>query len=507
MTGATTNPFRLARLGLDRARHHLPLALLLWGAHLALAALAVAPFAAGFARLLGDRPAAAGLLGRPSLDLLVQVLRAGGELFGTLPVTLLVAALLALLLNALLAGGVLEVLLTADDRPLLHRFARGAGHFAGRMLRIGAFAAPSALVLVVLAALPFFGAAKRLAENDREIAAAGLRLGGVATIGLVLLLVLLALDLARIRLVRDGRRDTFRALRTSFWLVLRHPFRIVGTWLVLALALALLLALYALVARLVPTTATLGILVLALAQQLLLVARAALRVALWGAEIEIVRGLVPPPAAARVEPAAFEPLRLETEPAAPPPIPESDGPIAGLGGAPGGTTLDTPRLRLRELTADDAAFVLRLVNEPAFVANIGEKNLHTLDDARRFIATGPWRCPGRPGYGQLAVEWRALGDTVGICGLLYRETLDVTDVGFAFLSEYRGRGFATEAAEAVLRHGYETLGLREIVGLTTRENVASVRVLEKLGMRYSRTVALAAGKPEIDLYAPLEVRS
>jgi len=507
MTGAPTNPFRLARLGLGRARRHLPLAFLLWGAHLALAALAVAPFAAGLARLLGDRPAAAGLLERPSLDLLVQVLRAGGELFGTFPVALLVAAALALLLNALLAGGVLEVLLTADDRPLLHRFARGAGHFAGRMLRFGAFAAPSALLLVILGALPIFGAAKRLAENDREIAAACLRLGGVATIGLLLLVVLLALDLARIRLVRDGRRDTFRALRTSFWLVLRHPLRVVGTWLALALGLALLFGLYALVARLVPANSAAGILALALVQQLLLVARAALRIALWGAEIEIVRGLVPPPSTAPAEAPAFELPRLGADPPASPAIHGSDGANAGPDVGSGGTTLETPRLRLRELTADDAAFVLRLVNEPAFVANIGDKNLRTLDDARRFIESGPWRCPGRPGYGQLAVEWKALGETVGICGLLYREALDLTDVGFAFLAEYRGRGFATEAAAAVLRHGYEALGLREIVGLTTRENVDSVRVLEKLGLGFSRTVALSEGKPEIDLYAPPESRA
>lgn len=315
MTTASKNPVRLALAGLGVARRRPALALVLWGAHLALAALLVAPFAAGLARITGDRPAAAQLLGRPQLDLLLQVLREGQGLFATLGPALFVGAALALLLNALLAGGVLEVLLARDDRPLFHRFGRGAGRFAGRMLRIGAFAAPLALALFALGAFPALAAARKLAESDREVASVLVRLGGLALAALLALVVLLALDLARVRLVRDDRRDAFRALRQALGQVLRHPLRVVGTWLGLALVLALLLALYSLLARWIPTTATLGILALALAQQLLVISRAGLRVALWAAEIEIVRGLAPEPSTPAV--ATAPPIE-----AAPSPTPE-----------------------------------------------------------------------------------------------------------------------------------------------------------------------------------------
>jgi len=315
MATATTNPVRLALAGLAEARRRPQLALVLWAAHLALAGALIAPFAAGLAEITGDRPAAAQLLGRPSLDLFVQVRRAGGELFATFGPALFAGAALALLANALLAGGVLEVLLASDDRPFFHRFGRGAGRFAGRMLRLGAIAAPIVLGGFFVVALPFVAGARSLAEGGREIPAVLLRSGGLALAALVALAVLLALDLARVRLVRDDRRDTFRALRQSLGSVLRHPVRVVGAWLVLAVALATLTALYWLLARWIPTTATAGILSLALAQQLLVISRAGLRVALWTAEIEIVRGLAPSPSSPEVE-------ATPAVEATPPPAPE-----------------------------------------------------------------------------------------------------------------------------------------------------------------------------------------
>ncbi len=112
---------------------------------------------------------------------------------------------------------------------------------------------------------------------------------------------------------------------------------------------------------------------------------------------------------------------------------------------------ETERLRLRELTADDAAFVMELVNEPAWLRFIGDRNVHSLDDARGYIAKGPIVSYGRNGFGLWAVELSASGEAIGMCGLVRRQALEHVDLGFAFLTRHwprlrarvgRGRGGA-----------------------------------------------------------------
>ena len=167
--------------------------------------------------------------------------------------------------------------------------------------------------------------------------------------------------------------------------------------------------------------------------------------------------------------------------------------------------IETTRLRIRDLCSDDAAFVLELTNEPAFIANIGNKGLETLEDAVQFLAEGSWTCQPKPGYGQFLVELKESGEPVGICGLLYRESLEVSDVGFAMLSKFRGRGFASESAEAMMQYGYAELGVEEIVGLTSAENLPSIRVLEKLGMTFDRMVKMRGdGAADTALYRNAE---
>ncbi|RKX31875.1 MAG: GNAT family N-acetyltransferase [Verrucomicrobia bacterium] len=163
--------------------------------------------------------------------------------------------------------------------------------------------------------------------------------------------------------------------------------------------------------------------------------------------------------------------------------------------------VEAPRLRLRELTVDDAEFVFRLVSEPSFLSNIGDKGVRNLDDARQFILEGPWTRQKRHGYGQFLVERKEGGVPIGVCGLIYRESLDVTDVGFAILPEYWKRGFAYEAAEAMVQYGRSTLGIDKIVGLTSEENLASISVLEKLGMKFERIVKMSEDDPGTVLYS------
>jgi RimJ/RimL family protein N-acetyltransferase len=162
---------------------------------------------------------------------------------------------------------------------------------------------------------------------------------------------------------------------------------------------------------------------------------------------------------------------------------------------------ETRRLRIRELTTDDAEFILGLVSQPSFLENIGDKGVRNLEDARRFILEGPWASHRDRGYGQFMVELKDSGEPIGVCGILYRDSLDVSDVGCAFLPEYWRRGFAYEAAGAVIDYGRRVLGVETIVGLTSQDNMPSIKLLEKLGMKFEKTVTMSDDDPGTALYS------
>jgi len=163
--------------------------------------------------------------------------------------------------------------------------------------------------------------------------------------------------------------------------------------------------------------------------------------------------------------------------------------------------IETARLRLRHLTADDADFIVELLNEPAFIRNIGDRGVRTAEDARGYIAKGPVASYERHGFGLYAVELKETGAPIGICGLLKRDTLEDVDIGFAFLSRYWSKGYAVEAAAAALDHGRDRVGLRRVVAITVPQNEPSIRVLEKIGLRFERMVKVADDEPELKLFA------
>ena len=164
------------------------------------------------------------------------------------------------------------------------------------------------------------------------------------------------------------------------------------------------------------------------------------------------------------------------------------------------TVLETSRLRLRRLTADDASFILELVNDPAWLRYIGDRGVRNADDARAYLAKGPLASYERHGFGLNLVERKADGAALGICGLLKRDTLPEVDVGFAYLPQFTGQGYAHEAATATLAHGRNVLGLTRIVAITSPENQPSVRLLTKLGLVFEKTIRLTPEAPEVSLY-------
>lgn len=145
--------------------------------------------------------------------------------------------------------------------------------------------------------------------------------------------------------------------------------------------------------------------------------------------------------------------------------------------------VETPRLRLRHFRVDDAAFILRLLNEPSFLQHIGDKQVRTLDDARRYLETGPLAGYAEHGHHLNCVELKATGTAIGMCGVLKRDTLPAPDLGYAFLPEYWSQGYALEAATAAVAHAHTIPGLDMLLAITGPGNGASTALLGKLGFR------------------------
>lgn len=162
--------------------------------------------------------------------------------------------------------------------------------------------------------------------------------------------------------------------------------------------------------------------------------------------------------------------------------------------------ISTPRLQLRWLVADDAAFIYRLVTDADWLRFIGDKGVANLDDARRYLETGPLAMYRNYGFGLNRVSLRADDTAIGICGILQRENLAEVDLGFALLPEFRGQRYAEEASAAVLAHAYQTLGISRVAAIVAAQNDASTRLLRKLGFARQGEFSREPGAPPVDLY-------
>lgn len=164
------------------------------------------------------------------------------------------------------------------------------------------------------------------------------------------------------------------------------------------------------------------------------------------------------------------------------------------------TVIETERLILRRFELGDAPFVVELLNDPGFLEYIGDRNVRTIDDAQKYIAEGPLASYEKHGFGLWVVEMKDTHEPAGMCGLIKRDVLDDVDVGYAFLPQYRSSGYAIESVVAVQRYAFDVVGLARLAAVVNDDNERSIRLLEKIGMRYERMVRLAADAEEIRLY-------
>ncbi len=161
----------------------------------------------------------------------------------------------------------------------------------------------------------------------------------------------------------------------------------------------------------------------------------------------------------------------------------------------------TERLILRELGVDDASFMLALLNDESFLRNIGDRGVRTLDQARQYIVDGAMASYRQHGFGLWAVRLVDDPACIGICGLIRRDTLEDVDIGYALLPEWRGQGYALEASRACMALARQRFGLHRIVAIAALDNLASARLLEKIGLRFERLIRFSDTAEELRLFA------
>jgi ribosomal-protein-alanine N-acetyltransferase len=163
--------------------------------------------------------------------------------------------------------------------------------------------------------------------------------------------------------------------------------------------------------------------------------------------------------------------------------------------------LETPRLRLRHISVEDAAFVFELMNEPAYLQYIGDRGIRTLEDARLYIAAKFIASYEQHSYGLYLVEAKTESLPIGISGFVKREVLAHPDIGFAFLQRFWSQGYAKESAVAVLEYGRTVLGFNCILGVTSPSNLKSIGLLKNIGLEFEKTIRLPGYSTESLLFS------
>ncbi len=144
------------------------------------------------------------------------------------------------------------------------------------------------------------------------------------------------------------------------------------------------------------------------------------------------------------------------------------------------TILQAPRLILREFTIEDVQNFYELNRNPNVIQFTGDDAFQSISEAEEFLKN--YKDYEKNGYGRWAVIEKQSGEFLGWCGLKFDGK--ETDIGFRFFEQHWGKGYATESAKACLEYGFNTLNLAEIVGRAMKENIASHKVLEKIGLKF-----------------------
>lgn len=161
---------------------------------------------------------------------------------------------------------------------------------------------------------------------------------------------------------------------------------------------------------------------------------------------------------------------------------------------------ETDRLYLRHLGVSDAPFIVNLLNSKGWLDYIGDRNVRTIEEAEAYLLNGPIKSYRDNGFGISLVILKDGNIPIGSCGLLKRDYLESADLGFAFLPEYIGQGYGYESASAVLEYARHELKLSPVMAFTVPHNVASIKLLEKLGFYFEKVFTMPGETEELNLF-------
>jgi len=163
--------------------------------------------------------------------------------------------------------------------------------------------------------------------------------------------------------------------------------------------------------------------------------------------------------------------------------------------------IETERLRLRPVSGDDTDLMLAVWNDPDFVRNVADRGIRTTEQAREAIRHGSQKLFDDYGYGAYCMALKSDGSLIGVCGLFKRDNLEHPDIGFAVLPRYCGKGYAGEAAVAVVDYAQNQLGIRVLTAIVSPTNAPSIGLIEKLGLRFERMITMPGDEEAIRLYS------
>jgi RimJ/RimL family protein N-acetyltransferase len=149
---------------------------------------------------------------------------------------------------------------------------------------------------------------------------------------------------------------------------------------------------------------------------------------------------------------------------------------------------ETPRLFISEFQSQDASFYLELLNTPKWIRNIGDRNLKTVTDAENYLTEKTIPTYKKCGFGFYKITLKENNKPIGTCGLIKRDELEHTDIGFALLPHYEGKGFGLESSQAILELAKSKFHLETICGITLEQNLESIKLLEKLGLTFEKRI-------------------
>ena len=165
--------------------------------------------------------------------------------------------------------------------------------------------------------------------------------------------------------------------------------------------------------------------------------------------------------------------------------------------------IETERLILRKFTVEDALFMLELLNTPSWLRFIGDRNVHSVEEAEQFLYNGYLKSYETHGFGFYAVIEKSIQNTIGMCGLIKRDTLEDVDIGFAFMPDSVGKGYGFEAAFATLKYAQTVLKLEKIIAIVDPENRESIGLIRKIGLQFEKMITFYPEKKELMLFKRL----